>query len=190
MAIVRRPVALRAVRLRRLRALPATCESLLKSFASPATAWAFCISKSMQMGTNLLSKLLTTGLVLALGSVSAAQTGSTVSEGGLRPSWSDSAMAEGWRFSLRRRAECPGRASPECRDQGTGAGQRGPGRQHEGSRPHGRRASGEPRGLLCANARWGDFVQRDCPPRRLGIRGWAVGNSASHNGQDRRYQHD
>ena len=84
-------------RLRRLRALPETCEYLLKSFASPATACAFCISKSMRMGTNLLSKLLTTGLVLALGSVSAAQTGSAVSEGGLRPSWSDSSMAEGWR---------------------------------------------------------------------------------------------
>jgi hypothetical protein len=49
----------------------------------------------MQMGTNLLSKLLATGLVLALGSVSAAQTVSA--EDGLRPSWSDSAMAEGWR---------------------------------------------------------------------------------------------
>lgn len=47
------------------------------------------------MGTNLLSKLLATGLVLALGSVSAAQTVSA--EDGLRPSWSDSAMAEGWR---------------------------------------------------------------------------------------------
>jgi len=51
----------------------------------------------MQMGTNLLSKLLAAGLVLALGSVSAAQTANTVPEGGLRPSWSDSAMAEGWR---------------------------------------------------------------------------------------------
>jgi hypothetical protein len=33
-------------------------------------------------GPNLLSRLLATGLVLALGSVSAAQTGSAVSEGG------------------------------------------------------------------------------------------------------------
>jgi hypothetical protein len=49
----------------------------------------------MKTGANLLSKLLATGLVLALGSVSAAQTVSA--EGGLRPSWSDSAMAEGWR---------------------------------------------------------------------------------------------
>jgi hypothetical protein len=49
----------------------------------------------MQMGTHLLSKLLATGLMLALGSVFAAQTVSA--EDGLRPSWSDSAMAEGWR---------------------------------------------------------------------------------------------
>ena len=49
------------------------------------------------MGTNPLSKLLATGLVLALGGVSAAQTGNAVPEGGLRPSWSDSAMAGGWR---------------------------------------------------------------------------------------------
>ena len=47
------------------------------------------------MGTHLLSKLAATGLVLALGSVFAAQTVSA--EDGLRPSWSDSAMAEGWR---------------------------------------------------------------------------------------------
>jgi hypothetical protein len=40
--------------------------------------------------------LLVTGLVLALSSVS-AQTVSAVVEGSLRPSWSDSAMAEGWR---------------------------------------------------------------------------------------------
>jgi hypothetical protein len=40
--------------------------------------------------------LLATGLVLALSSVS-AQTVSAVGEGSLRPSWSDSAMAEGWR---------------------------------------------------------------------------------------------
>jgi hypothetical protein len=70
---------------------------LLKLFASPAIESALCISKSMQMGTDLLSKLLAAGLVLALGSVSAAQTANTVPEGGLRPSWSDSAMAEGWR---------------------------------------------------------------------------------------------
>jgi hypothetical protein len=49
------------------------------------------------MGANPLSKLLTTGLVLALSSASAAQTVSAVSEGSLRPSWSDSAMTEGWR---------------------------------------------------------------------------------------------
>src|SRR6266851_5364572 len=41
--------------------------------------------------------LLATGLVLALSSVSTAQTVGAVSEGSLRPSWSDSAMAAGWR---------------------------------------------------------------------------------------------
>jgi len=49
------------------------------------------------MGAHLFTKLLTTGLVLTLSSVCAAQTVSAVSEGSLRPSWSDSAMAEGWR---------------------------------------------------------------------------------------------
>ncbi len=49
------------------------------------------------MDVNPLSKLLTTGLVLALSSAPAAQTVSAVSEGSLRPSWSDSAMTEGWR---------------------------------------------------------------------------------------------
>jgi hypothetical protein len=41
-----------------------------------------CRKGGYWMGTNLLSRLLATGLVLALGSVSAAQTGSAVSEGG------------------------------------------------------------------------------------------------------------
>jgi len=49
------------------------------------------------MSANLLMKLLATGLVLALGSVAAAQTGSTVLESSLRVSWSDGAMADGWR---------------------------------------------------------------------------------------------
>jgi hypothetical protein len=49
------------------------------------------------MGAHLLAKLLATGLALALSSVSAAETLSAFSEGSLRPSWSDSAMAEGWR---------------------------------------------------------------------------------------------
>lgn len=49
------------------------------------------------MGANLLTRLLATGLVLALSSVSAAQTASTVLESNLRVSWSDSAMADGWR---------------------------------------------------------------------------------------------
>lgn len=50
------------------------------------------------MRTNLLKKLLATGLVLGLsGSMSAAQTVSAVPEGSLRASWSDSRMADGWR---------------------------------------------------------------------------------------------
>ena len=49
------------------------------------------------MDVNPLSKLLTTGLVLALSSAPAAQTVSAASEGSLRPSWRDSAMTEGWR---------------------------------------------------------------------------------------------
>jgi len=47
--------------------------------------------------SDLRHWLLATGLVLALSSVSAAQTVGAVSERSLRPSWSDSAMAEGWR---------------------------------------------------------------------------------------------
>jgi hypothetical protein len=50
------------------------------------------------MRANLLKKLLATGLVLGLSSsMSAAQTVSAVPEGTLRPSWSDSGMADGWR---------------------------------------------------------------------------------------------
>lgn len=49
------------------------------------------------MGANRFSKVLAAGLVLGLSSVSAAQTVGTVSEGSLRPSWSDSSMGEGWR---------------------------------------------------------------------------------------------
>jgi len=49
------------------------------------------------MGAHPFTKLLATGLVLALSRVCAAQTVSAVSEDTLRPSWSDSAMAEGWR---------------------------------------------------------------------------------------------
>ncbi len=79
------------------------------------------------MCANFLKKLLATGLVLGLSSVSAAQM---VSD--LRPSWSIGAMAEGWR------AVCGdvrnvGSTSPGCRDQGSGARQRRPSRQHEGS---------------------------------------------------------
>jgi hypothetical protein len=48
------------------------------------------------MGAHRFTKLLATGLVLAL-SRCTAQTVSAVSESTLRTSWSDSAMAEGWR---------------------------------------------------------------------------------------------
>lgn len=76
------------------------------------------------MGANLLSKLLATGLVLALSSMSAAQTVSAVSEGSLRPSWSDSAMAEGWRTvcgEVRNVGHVPAR-SVAIRVQGLGSG--------------------------------------------------------------------
>jgi hypothetical protein len=46
------------------------------------------------MRTKLLATLLATGLALALGTAAAAQP---LTDGGLRPSWSDSAMADGWR---------------------------------------------------------------------------------------------
>lgn len=47
--------------------------------------------------SDLRRWMLATGLVLALSSVAVAQMVSAVSEGSLHPSWSDSAMAEGWR---------------------------------------------------------------------------------------------
>jgi hypothetical protein len=47
--------------------------------------------------SDLRRWMLATGLVLALSSVAVAQTVGAVSEGGLQPSWSDSAMAGGWR---------------------------------------------------------------------------------------------
>src|SRR5260370_30292315 len=56
-----------------------------------------CREGGYGMGAHRFTKRLATGLVLALSSVFAAQTVSAVSEGSLRPSWSDSAMAEGWR---------------------------------------------------------------------------------------------
>lgn len=49
------------------------------------------------MGVNLLTRLLVPVLVLGLTGAAAAQTVGEVSHGGLRPSWSDSAMADGWR---------------------------------------------------------------------------------------------
>src|SRR5258708_35624429 len=58
-----------------------------------------CREGGYGMGAHLFTKRLATGLVLALSRVFAAPTVSAVSEGSLRPSWSDSAMAEGWRAS-------------------------------------------------------------------------------------------
>ncbi|MGH7366787.1 MAG: hypothetical protein ACREK9_10285 [Candidatus Rokuibacteriota bacterium] len=49
------------------------------------------------MGANLLTKLLALVLVLGPSSMAAAQTSSTDPPDGLQPSWSDSAMSEGWR---------------------------------------------------------------------------------------------
>ena len=50
------------------------------------------------MRANLLINLLASGLVLGpSSSMSAAQTVSAVSDGSLRPSLSDSGMADGWR---------------------------------------------------------------------------------------------
>src|SRR6266436_7670605 len=56
-----------------------------------------CREGGYGMGAHRFTKRLATGLVLALRSVFTAQTASAVSEGSLRPSWSDSAMADGWR---------------------------------------------------------------------------------------------
>lgn len=49
------------------------------------------------MDARAFSKVLTTGLVLVLAGVAAAQPVNGGSDDGLRPSWSDSAMADGWR---------------------------------------------------------------------------------------------
>ena len=75
------------------------------------------------MGAHLFTKRLATGLVLALSSVFAAQTVSAVSEGSLCPSWSDSAMAEGWRAvcgDVRNVGQVPAR-SVAIRVQGLGS---------------------------------------------------------------------
>ena len=75
------------------------------------------------MGANPLSKLLATGFMLALSSASAAQTVSAVSEGSLRPSWSDRAMSEGWRAGcgdVRNVGQVPAR-SVAIRVQGLGS---------------------------------------------------------------------
>src|SRR5713226_6798950 len=75
------------------------------------------------MGAHLFTKRLATGLVLALSSVFAPQTVSAVSEGSLRPSWSDSAKNEGWRAvggDVRNVGQVPAR-SVEIRVQGLGS---------------------------------------------------------------------
>jgi hypothetical protein len=49
------------------------------------------------MGGKRLLSVLAAGLVLMLGGVASAQTTGPASAGGLRPSWSDSAMSNGFR---------------------------------------------------------------------------------------------
>ena len=49
------------------------------------------------MSVNLLTRLLTSALVLGLSSMTAAQTTRGIPEDSLLPSWSDNAMSEGWR---------------------------------------------------------------------------------------------
>lgn len=59
---------------------------------------AFHAEGGYDMRANVLKMLLAGGLVLGLSSsMSVAQTVSAVPEGALRPSWSDSGMADGWR---------------------------------------------------------------------------------------------
>jgi hypothetical protein len=72
---------------------------------------------------SILHGPLATGFVLALSSVFAVQTVGAVSEGSLHPSWSDSAMAEGWRAvcgDVRNVGQVPAR-SVEIRVQGLGS---------------------------------------------------------------------
>src|SRR6266404_3708314 len=134
-----------------------------------------CREGGYGMGAHRFTKRLATGLVLALSSVFAAQTVGAVSEKKKRPSWSDSAMAEGWRAvcgDVRNVGQVPAR-SVAIRVQGLGStGQVVSTRDHYvlADVPAGSRS------VFCV--RRGDFVQRDGPPRRLGIRGGAVGNPA------------
>jgi hypothetical protein len=76
------------------------------------------------MRANLLKKLLATGLVLGLSSsMAAAQTVSAVSDDSLRPSWSDTGMADGWRAvcgDVRNVRQVPAR-SVAIRVQGLGS---------------------------------------------------------------------
>jgi hypothetical protein len=82
---------------------------------SPTAEW--------RRNARILHSLLATGLVLALSSVFAPQTVGAVSEGSLHPSWSDSAMAEGWRAvrgDVRNVGQVPAR-SVAIRVQGLGS---------------------------------------------------------------------
>ncbi|HEY7037679.1 MAG TPA: hypothetical protein VID28_02455 [Methylomirabilota bacterium] len=49
------------------------------------------------MGHNLVANVVVAGLVLVFAGTAAAQTLSALPDTSLRPSWSDSAMAGGWR---------------------------------------------------------------------------------------------
>ena len=127
---------------------------------------------------SILHSLLATGLVLALSSMFAPQTVGAVSEGSLHPSWSDSAMAEGWRAvcgDVRNVGQVPAR-SVAIRVQGLGStGQVVSTRDHYvlADVPAGSRS------VFCVPMPAGATSYNvDGPPRRLGIRGGAVGNPA------------
>ncbi len=131
------------------------------------------------MGAHLFTKRLATGLVLALSSVFAAQTVSAVSEGSLRPSWSDSAMAEGWRAvcgDVRNVGQVPAR-SVAIRVQGRSAatcatsGKCQPGVSRSGYRGSAAPAKWSARGITTSSQTCQREAARSsvcqCPPGRL-----------------------
>jgi hypothetical protein len=114
-----------------------------------------------------------------LGRVSATAAVSTASVDNLRVSWSDGVMAEGWRAvcgDVRNVGQLSARG---VAIRVLGVGQHQPGDQHKGSLHPRRRAGGRSRGLLCVNARRGDFVRRHGSPCRLEIPGGTLGERSS-----------